>query len=101
MLSTEHLHTRLGGSSKFIAKWFGPFKIIEVVSPLAYKLELPPTLKIHPVIHAAYLKPYHESQVYKGRTPTRPPPIDGEDVYLVERIFDKRIIGRHADRVPC
>jgi hypothetical protein len=94
MLSTENLRNRLGGSPKFTAKWFGPFKIIEVVSPLAYKLELPPTLKIHPVIHAAYLKPYHESQVFRGRQPTRPPPIDGEDVYLAERLLDKRIIKR-------
>jgi hypothetical protein len=40
------------------AKFAGPYEIIQVVSPVAYKLSLPPGTNAHPVFHAGLLKPY-------------------------------------------
>ncbi len=50
-------------SGKFAPKYLGPFQIIDKISPLAFKLRLPDTLKnIHDVFHASLLKPIHETE---------------------------------------
>ena len=45
-----------------VRRYEGPFPILGKVSKLSYKVELPPRLKIHPVFHVSYLKPYYENE---------------------------------------
>jgi len=47
--------------NKLNPKRYGPFKIIKVISSVAYQLQLPPSWKIHPVFHASLLSPYCET----------------------------------------
>ena len=46
----------LRGSLKHRSKYYGPFKILESVGKIAYRLQLPDTAAIHPVFHISQLQ---------------------------------------------
>ena len=49
---------RIGPSAK-LAPWYcRPFEILERSGPVAYRLALPPTMKVHDVFHTSLLKKY-------------------------------------------
>ena len=75
-------------------KRHGPYKIEKVLSRLVYKLRLPKTMKIHPVVHASLLSAYHETAQH-GKNFLAPPPdlIDGHEEYEVEAILANRPWG--------
>ncbi|KAL0361121.1 UNVERIFIED_CONTAM: Retrovirus-related Pol polyprotein from transposon opus [Sesamum radiatum] len=49
---------RRGPTTKLTQRFYGPFRILRRIGPVAYELELPPTARIHPVFHVSLLKPY-------------------------------------------
>jgi len=65
------------------------------VSPVAYQIQLPPSMKIHNVFHVDRLIPFTETQEY-GKAYPQPPHelIDGEEEYEVEEILDDHIKPR-------
>src|SRR5216684_8252821 len=75
------------GTIKLAPRRHGPFEIEKVMSPVVYKLRLPPQWNIHPVFHASLLTPYTETKEH-GENYMRPPPdmIEGEAEYEVETI---------------
>ena len=78
-------------SVKLDDKFFGPFKIIQQINDVAFKLNLPKTLKIHPVFHVSLLKPKDPNNI-SIPTPPAPDPItvDGNLEYEVEAILDSK-----------
>jgi hypothetical protein len=81
-------------SKKFRARYVGPYNIIERISSQAYELDLPSSMKVHPVFHIGLLKDFisssQESEVSDNITST----IDlvyGDDTYFVHSIIDNKI----------
>ena len=52
-----------GLTSKFMAKFTIPISIVKQVFDDAYKLVLPPEIKVHMVFHVLILKEYFEDTV--------------------------------------
>ena len=82
----EATHLRLQYPlQKLAPKQHGPFKIVQVLSPLTYQLRLLSIWKIHNIFHASLSSPYHPTKSY-GPAFSSPPPdvIDHEEEYKVE-----------------
>ena len=81
-------------SRKLDVKRMGPFPVLEVVGEgkLAFKLELPAQMRIHPVFHVSLLEPYRESTL-PGRVqePALPIEVEGEVEYEVAEILDSKV----------
>jgi hypothetical protein len=109
LLSTEHLQLKdKDRTKKLMGKFIGPFKVKRIVSPVAYELDLPLNMHIHPVFHVSKLKPLKSSSEsdYPGRASaelSRPPPElvneDGDEVWEVERIVKERSTRRGRNGV--
>jgi hypothetical protein len=92
-LEGKNLHVK--GTRKLLPKRYGPFTIKEKIGTVAYRLDLPSSMKIHNVFHVNLLLPYKEMEAY-GPAYTRPPPdlLEGEEEYEIESIRDARRKGR-------
>lgn len=107
LLSSDHINTAYGSqqpSKKLKHRWLGPYRIEQAISKVAYKLELPPSMKVHPVFHASVLKRYKETppEFSERQKPPPPPPvvINDNEEYEVEQILDKRIVNRGRNQTP-
>uniref|UniRef100_A0A0W0F903 Tf2-1-like SH3-like domain-containing protein n=1 Tax=Moniliophthora roreri TaxID=221103 RepID=A0A0W0F903_MONRR len=79
-------------SKKLAPKREGLFKVLEVLRPVTYKLDLLHQWKIHPVFHATLLSPFKETEAH-GLSFTEPPPdlIEGFEEYKVEAVVGHRL----------
>ena len=108
LLSTQHL--KLIGerkrARKLTERFVGPYRVKRVVNANAYELELPASLKIHPVINISHLKEYRDgTQAFPDRPVrlTRPEPEalddNGAPEWIVDRLLDHRKVKRGARQV--
>ena len=81
-------------TAKLAPKCHGPFQIIKQISPVAYKLELPPAWMIHPVFHASLLMPYLKTMEHgtNYQCPT-PEMVDDQEEYEVEQVISHQYYG--------
>ena len=93
-LESKHLKLR-HESKKLAPKREGPFKIIEVLNPLNYRLSLPKSWRIHPVFHASLLSAFKHNDIHAENF-IQPPPdlIEGQLEYEVEAIISHRKSGK-------
>jgi len=80
-------------------RYEGPFKVIEKLSPVTFKLELPSKYcSIHPVFHAVKLATYNEPTIVGQKRPTSQPVIiDGNEEWMVEKILQHRMRGKSTE----
>jgi hypothetical protein len=83
-------------SDKLDAKKLGPFRIDKPVGKSAFRLQLPDSVKIHPVFHVSLLERYFPNTLPSRPTPEHPDPeiIDGEEHWQVEAILDSQLHRR-------
>jgi hypothetical protein len=82
-------------TAKLAPRRHGPFKVIQVMSPVNYHLKLPMQWSIHPAFHINLLIPYQE-KITHGPNYQHPPPdlVEGEEKYSVEKILNSWQFGR-------
>ena len=82
-------------TAKLAPKRHGPFQVVQVMSPVNYRLRLPTQWSIHDVFHTDLLMPYRETHTH-GPNYLHPPPelVDGMEEFEVKKILDSRRRGR-------
>ena len=83
---------------KLAPKRHGPFTITKQISPVTYKLQLPPAWTIHDIFHASLLTPYWVME-QKRTNYLRPPLelVDGEEEFEVENVLRHRYFGKRRN----
>ncbi|KAL2237277.1 UNVERIFIED_CONTAM: Retrovirus-related Pol polyprotein from transposon 17.6 [Sesamum indicum] len=83
---------------KLSVRYFGPYKVIERIGKVAYKLDLPPESKIHPIFHVSLLK----KKIGSKYIPSVNLPELEDEVYKVFplAILARRLIPRNNVGVP-
>jgi hypothetical protein len=89
----RHYITTNRPCAKLEAKKLGPFKISAIINPVAFRLKLPATLKIHNVFHVSLLTPKPPSPFRTVPTPPLPVIIDDDQEWEVAAILDSKSRG--------
>jgi len=92
MLSTKDLKYQMVGrrTEKLTERFVGSYKVREIISLNVVKLELPSTVKIHPVVNVSRIRQYVGQIEGQKREQPAPVIIEGEEEWEVERILNKR-----------
>jgi len=94
LLSTKDLKWQMKGrrSEKLMEHFVGPYKIKGIVSSNAIELELPRTIKIHPVVNVSRVRLYKPQVEGQKKTPPKLVIIEGEEEFEVEKNLNKRVV---------
>lgn len=89
---------------KFLAKWHGPYKVVEKVGPVNYRVRQPGWRKGHQVYHINLLKKWHTTEtapvpaLVTTLTPqTEPPVVTGTDLSPSQVQGLRKLIGQSRD----
>jgi hypothetical protein len=93
-LRTKNIQTRRP-CKKLDQRKIGPYPIIEVINRNAYKLQLPPEIRVHPVFHVELLEKYIPPQ--EGQEPPAAVPVivEGHEEWEVDKIIGAKRDAMH------
>jgi len=94
LLSTKDLKWQMKGrrSEKLTERFVGPYKVKGIVSSNAIELELPKSIRIHPVVNVSRVRLYKPQVEGQKKTPPKLVIIEGEEEFEVEKIINKRTV---------
>jgi len=92
LLSTKDLKWQMVGQSseKLVKRFIGPYKIKAIISSNVVELELPTTIKIHPVVNVSRIKQYIGQVEEQRKEMPQPIIVEGEEEWEVKKILNKR-----------
>ena len=80
-------------SQKLAVRYYGPFKVLQKIGTVAYRLDLPPDSRIHPIFHVSKLKK-KLGEVIQPQGQLPPLAEDGSLHPFPEAILAKRLVKR-------
>ena len=94
LLSTRDLKWQMVGrsSEKLVERFVGPYKIKAIISSNVVELELPTTVRIHPVVNVSRIKQYVDQVDGQRKEAPQPVVVEGEEEWEVEKILNRRKI---------
>jgi len=94
LLNTKDLKWQMKGrrSEKLTERFVGPYKVKGIVSSNAIELELPKSIRIHPVVNMSRVQLYKPQVEGQKKTPPKLVIIEGEKEFEVEKIINKRTV---------
>jgi len=94
LLSTKDLKWQMiERRSEKLTEWFiGPYRVKGIVSTNAIELELPSSIKIHPVVNVSQVWLYKPQVEGQKKTLPKPVIIGEEKEFKVEKILNKRVV---------
>jgi len=94
ILSTKDLKYQMVGkrTEKLMERFVGPYRIKKIILLNAVELELPSTIKIHPVVNVSRIHKYIGQVEEQRKEQLDLVIIEGEEEWEVERILNKRQI---------
>ena len=92
LLSTKDLVFKERPTKKLTERYVGPYAIEEVVSSNAVKLQLPSSMRIHPVVNISQIVRYKEQMKGQKKEEGKPVEIEGVEEWEVEKILNKKKI---------
>jgi len=75
---------------KLTEKFIGPYVVRKIVSENTVELELPASLRIHPVVNVRRIMKYREQVEGQKKIPPPPVKVASEKEYEVEKILDRQ-----------
>ena len=97
LLSTKDLMFKERLVKKLVDQYVGPYMIEEVVSTNTVKLQLPASMRIHPVVNVSQIVQYKEQVEGQRKEEVKPVEVEGVKEWEVEKILNKRKV-RGIDR---
>ena len=92
LLSIKDLVFKERPVRKLVDRYIGPYTIEEVVSTNAVKLQLPTSMRIHPVVNVSQIVQYKEQVERQKGEEGKPIEIEGVKEWEIEKILNKRKI---------
>ena len=94
LLSMKDLKWQMKGrrSEKLTKCFVGLYKVKGIVSSNVIELELPKSIKIHPVVNVSRVQLYKPQIEGQKKIPPKPVIIEGEEEFKVEKILNKRMV---------
>ena len=94
MLSTKDLKYQMASrrTEKLTERFIDPYKVKKIISANAVELELPSTIRIHPVVNVSRICRYIGQVKGQKKEQLAPVIIEGEEEWEVKRILNKQWI---------